>query len=184
MTSMQILLHRETAHREELFTELYQLAFPAVAHFVSARKGSFQDAKDVFQDSLIIFYEKMQEGKLVIEVSKKAYIIGIAKHLWIKKFNHDRHNVTLNGFEERLAIPEDLIPEIHLNKLLKFLELTGEKCLAVLRAFYYDKHPMSKITKEFGFRSEHSATVQKFKCLEKIRNKVKEKSITYEDFTE
>jgi len=54
----------------------------------------------------------------------------------------------------------------------------------LLRAFYYDKLSMSKIANRFGFSSERSATVQKYKCLEKVRDLVKEKSLSYEDFLE
>jgi hypothetical protein len=43
---------------------------------------------------------------------------------------------------------------------------------------------MKKLMKNLGYLNEHSASVQKYKCLEKIRNIVKEKSLTYDDFTE
>jgi hypothetical protein len=35
-----------------------------------------------------------------------------------------------------------------------------------------------------GFANEHSASAQKYKCLEKVREIVKQKSLTYEDFVE
>jgi predicted DNA-binding protein YlxM (UPF0122 family) len=56
--------------------------------------------------------------------------------------------------------------------------------MELLRAFYYDKLSMRKIAGQFDFNSERSATVQKYKCLEKVRDIVKEKSLTYEDFLE
>jgi len=43
----------------------------------------------------------------------------------------------------------------------------------LLQAFYYFKTPMREIAEEFGYRSERSATVQKYKCLEKVRDTVK-----------
>ncbi len=44
--------------REEGFRETYERAFPVVARFVSKMNGSFQDAKDIFHDAMIIFFEK------------------------------------------------------------------------------------------------------------------------------
>jgi hypothetical protein len=56
--------------------------------------------------------------------------------------------------------------------------------MELLHAFYYNRQSMDEITDRFGYSSAHSATVQKFKCLEKMRDTVKEKSLRYEDFTE
>jgi hypothetical protein len=41
---------------------------------------------------------------------------------------------------------------------------------------------MKQIAQRFGLSGERSAAVQKHKCLEKVRNTVKEKALTYEDF--
>jgi DNA-directed RNA polymerase specialized sigma24 family protein len=175
---------RTPAEREKLFTALYENAFPAVARFVNGKGGTFQDAKDIFQDALVIFYEKTTEGKLSVITSDEAYVLGIAKHLWIRKFNQDKTIVSLNDFEAAITIPDDYFPAVESGKLVNFLARAGKRCMDLLQAFYYDKRSVSNITDTFGYSSAHSATVQKFKCLEKIRDMVKEKSVSYEDFTE
>ncbi len=45
------------AERKLLLMQLYQQAFPLVAKFVRNRNGSFEEAKDIFQDALVIYYE-------------------------------------------------------------------------------------------------------------------------------
>src|SRR5688572_32577272 len=87
------------AAREKRFTELYESAFPMVATFVSNRNGSFQEAKDIFQDALVIFYENAVGGKLPPTSSEDAYVLGIAKHLWIRKFNRDKSTISLDDME-------------------------------------------------------------------------------------
>jgi len=52
----------------------------------------------------------------------------------------------------------------------------------LLRSFYYDELPLNDIAETYGFSGIRSATVQKYKCLEKVRETVKEKALTYEDF--
>jgi RNA polymerase sigma factor (sigma-70 family) len=173
----------QTKHPATLFTELYEAAFPSVARFVSKMNGSFDDAKDIFQDALVIFYEKTQQRDFRPAVSDQAYLLGIAKHLWIRKFNRDLKNVPLDRFEAEISLDDD-VATINEPKLLQLLESTGKKCLDLLRAFYYEKLPMRNIAKTFNYRSEHSATVQKYKCIEKIREEIKTKSVSYEDFTD
>ena len=51
-------------NREEFFIRLYKEAFPVVAKYISRRGGSFDEAKDVFHDSLVIYYEKTVQQAL------------------------------------------------------------------------------------------------------------------------
>lgn len=160
--------------------ELYEGTFPAVAKFVSKRGGSFEDAKDIFHDSLVIFCEKLAEEKLPLGVVEQRYLLGIAKHLWFRKAGEDNRKRRLDDLEETISIPEDYFDTSD-NRLLSLLELTGRKCLELLRAFYYDNLGIREIANAFGFSSAHSASVQKFKCIGKMRETIQKKSLTYED---
>jgi len=168
----------------QLFEELYETTFPAVAKFVSKMNGSFEDAKDIFQDALVIYYEKNQQPRFNLTISAEAYILGIAKHLWFRKFNRDHKNISLDESASSFFSDADETIKINNHKLLQLIESTGKKCLDLLRAFYYEKLPMRNIAQTFNYSSEHSATVQKYKCIEKIRTTIKTKSVSHEDFTE
>ncbi|SKC61517.1 RNA polymerase sigma factor [Ohtaekwangia koreensis] len=172
------------AAREKVFEALYKKAFPGVARFVSKMNGTLEDSSDIFQDALVIYYEKSQDESFVLQTSTEAYILGIAKHLWIRKFTRDRMRISLDSTEINITLPNDYVPTINTNQLLKFIEQSGRKCMELLHTFYYEKVSMKEIAGRFGFITERSATVQKFKCLEKVRDKIKEKSIAYEDFIE
>lgn len=166
------------------FESLYEAAFPAVARFVSKQGGTFTDAKDVFHDAMIIWYEKHRDG-FTAQIADEAYILGIAKHLWIRKFNRNKSSVSLDAVEMLIDIPaNDLHSEVHINQLVRYLERAGRRCLDLLVAFYYEKMPMRTIRERFQYGSERSATVQKFKCLEKVREEVRKNSLSYEDFIE
>jgi RNA polymerase sigma factor (sigma-70 family) len=168
----------------KLSEELYESAFPPVARFVSKMSGSFQDAKDIFHDALVIFYERRMHQDFTLNTTAEAYIVGIAKHLWIRKFKQDHKKVSLDALESGISIPQDYYSTPNDAVLLQFLERTGQKCMDLLRAFYYENRPMKDLMQALGYRNEHSAAVQKYKCLEKVRDTIKEKSITYEDFIE
>ena len=181
MTEIQNSLDiRIPEERTLLFGQLYEETFPSVAKFVANRGGTFDDAKDIFHDALVILYEKSNPEKLAFE-SPERYLIGIAKNLWIRKFNDDHKKVGLDEMEKTISIPEDYY-ESGESRLTSVLELTGRKCLRLLRAFYYESHPLEQIKAAFGFSTTHSASAQKFKCIEKMRNIIQEKSMGYEDF--
>ncbi len=173
------------ASRQLLFISLYKKAFPGVAKYVSKMGGSLDEAKDVFQDALIIYYEKITIGPLTLQSNEQAYLLGIAKHLWAKKFRANIRHTPLddNGFEADF-IDNETIQQPSAARLMHYLETAGQKCMEVLKAFYYDNLPVVKIAELFGYTSVRSATVQKYKCMEKIRETIKQKSLAYEDFVE
>lgn len=171
-----------SAQREQLFIHLYKKAFPAAAKYISKMGGSFDDAKDVFQDALVIYYEKTIAGTVPGHTTDVAYLLGISRHLWLKK---NRENNNLQAIDNVMSnLTEDAEETPSSGKLLHYLETTGQKCMDMLKAFYYDKMPIREIATLFGYSGERSATVQKYKCLEKVRDTFKQKALCYEDFLE
>jgi RNA polymerase sigma factor (sigma-70 family) len=171
-----------TGSREALFETLYERAFPPFARFAARMNASFQDARDIFHDALVIFYEKSQDADFSIHTSEEAYVMGIAKHLWIRKFNRDRHHISLDLIESEISLPSDYFPAVDETRLLTYLEKSGKKCLELLRKFYFEKNDLRDIADLLGYRSEHSAAVQKYKCIGKMRDAIKTNAMGYEDF--
>ncbi|WP_316814947.1 sigma-70 family RNA polymerase sigma factor [Pedobacter nyackensis] len=175
-------------NREAWLTTLYKNAFPLVAKYISRMGGSLDEARDIFQDALIIYYEKTVRTELSLEYSDKAYLFGIARHLWNKRYKQSEKQVSIDeldtDFDEQAGLfsPED--QEISASRLFQLLQTAGQKCMQLLSAFYYEQLKMESIAERFGFSGARSATVQKFKCLEKIKETVKEKSVSYEDILE
>lgn len=171
----------QTLTRKDLFIHLYEKAFPHVATFVRKRGGSLDDARDIFQDSLVIYYEKcLNKPEPVID--EAAYLSGIAKHLWYKKFKEQQHYTDAEDYHFDL-MEEENEPKVS-PTLLAYLEISGKKCLELLKSFYYDHLNMKEVAQKFGFSGERSATAQKFKCLEKVREAVKKQSLKKSDFYE
>ncbi|WP_342645995.1 sigma-70 family RNA polymerase sigma factor [Mucilaginibacter sp. CSA2-8R] len=174
-------MEKGNINHEQWLTHLYLSVFSAVAAYIKGKGGTLDDAKDVFQDALVIYYEKAIASKVIIEHSEKAYLLGIAKHLWYHRQQKQKGTVSEDVLDyDHLAIEVVVVPAA--NRLLRYLETAGQKCMDMLQAFYYDKLNMREIAERFNLSGERSATVQKHKCLEKVREKVKEKSLTYEDF--
>jgi DNA-directed RNA polymerase specialized sigma24 family protein len=166
---------------DKRFDTLYEKAFVAFAKFASNRKTSYEDTKDIFHDAMVIYLEKTSHPGLTIHTSPEGYVVGIAKHLWIRKFRHDQQEVSLDE-QHAIAIPADFFPEQKEVSLLNFLERTGQKCMDLLQKFYFEGASLREIATFLGYSTEHSAAVQKFKCIGKLRDFIKAKAVKYEDF--
>ncbi|HBW79380.1 MAG TPA: hypothetical protein DEF78_02660, partial [Sphingobacterium sp.] len=55
----QLINSNRTIDRQLLFMNLYKSTFPIVAKYVSRMGGNLDEAKDVFQDALLVYYEKI-----------------------------------------------------------------------------------------------------------------------------
>ena len=172
----------ETQTRQELFIQLYEEVFPGFAAFVQKMSGSLEDAKDIFQDALLIYYEKIMVQQLSIQSTDQAYLMGIGKHLWYKKFHQ---KITEEDLDiTKMIHKNEEVPLKISDRLLRMIEYSGKKCLELLQSFYFEKRNMSEIASIYGFSGERSATTQKYKCLEKVRDKIKEHAMRKEDFYE
>jgi len=166
--------------REAFFLALYKKAFPVVARYVARMGGSLEEAQDIFQDTLVIYYEKVASAQAGIIVNEKAYLLGIAKRLWLQHYKTGLKNQPLNDFDIE-AVPDE---QPATGKILHYLETAGKKCMELLKAYYYDHLPVGDVATLFGYSGTHSATVAKYKCLEKVRETVKQNSLSYADFIE
>ena len=175
---MEVINEKQTHIEKEQIKSWYRDAFPSVAAFVKRQGGGLDEAREIFQESILIYYEKRISKNFVPNESDQAYLVGIAKKKWLKQRSGKKKIDHLEGID----LTEEKGEQLNTEKVLNHLKLTGEKCLQLLQAFYYQKLNMSQLASRFGFRNERSATVQKYKCLEKVREQVKLKSLTYEDF--
>lgn len=166
--------------RETFFMALYKKAFSPVAHYVARMGGSLEEAQDIFQDTLVVYYEKVTSAQAEIIVNEKAYVLGIAKKMWLQRYKASTKNQPLNDFDTEVLPDEQLAT----GKILYYLETAGKKCMELLKAYYYDRLQVNNVTALFGYSSAHSATVAKYKCLEKVRETIKQKSLNYADFIE
>lgn len=167
-----------TQSRADRITGWYKKAFPVAASWIRKSGGTIEEAKELFQEALIIFYEKIDTDKFDPKVNDNAYLLGIVKKLWAKyvEDNSKLQTLSSSGWQDETE------PKPLEEKLLRLLRQSGQKCMDLLQSFYYENLSMREISERFGYRSERSATVQKYKCLEKVRHEVKLKSLEHESF--
>jgi DNA-directed RNA polymerase specialized sigma24 family protein len=160
-----------TTQQDDPIVSLYRDSFPDFARMVRRMGGTLEQARDSFQDALLIYLEKQKAGKLQVQSSPKAYLLGTAKICWL----HTQDKGSIVPLPEGLepAEPEDRRMEDREEGLLDSLLRSGKKCMELLKAFYYDHCSMQEIAGRFGFNGRRSAAVQKYKCLERVREEIK-----------
>jgi DNA-directed RNA polymerase specialized sigma24 family protein len=164
------IYHRLQENREQVFRELYRSSYPAVAKKLKGLGARREDTRDIFQDALIVLYEKSRRDASFRLDHPRAYLCEVSRRLWLRKQGSELPLTGDDANDDQFAIPADFYaPPKSDRRLVRLLERAGQKCLEILQAFYYHEWSLGEITRQFGYSSVRSATVQKYKCLEKVR---------------
>lgn len=165
----------------KVLEELYK-AYPAIRHFIKTHGGNDDDARDVFQESLIVLFSNVQKNDFTLSASLNTYLFSVSKYMWkdlLKKKNRE-----VNFSIKDVAV-EDINhvqnEEVQWQWLDKILASLGQKCSEILRLFYYEKLSMDEIASKLDYRNVDTAKTQKYKCLERARTMASELSVTIEN---
>lgn len=161
---------------KDILKAIYYTYFPTIKRLVMDHHGSEQDAKDVFQEGLIIIYRKSKEGNLNISSTFKTYIYAICRFIWIKELSITKENsVRLTGYLEYENIPDINFDEYKKHRQYelyqKHFKRLGKSCRKILKLFLKNV-PLVEIAKKIGTSPEFIRK-KKFNCKEQLINYIK-----------
>ena len=85
MSEDKIFLQGIAQGNTPVLRQVYAKYFDSIAKFTLQNKGSLEDAKDLFQDALMIMYEKLQDADFELQHGLHTYLYSICRNLWLKK---------------------------------------------------------------------------------------------------
>ncbi|WP_299223684.1 sigma-70 family RNA polymerase sigma factor [uncultured Aquimarina sp.] len=68
----------------------YKKNLPPVRKLILQYKGTTEDVEDIFQEALILLYNKLHSGDLELHQPIYLYFIGICKNLWRNQLRKQR----------------------------------------------------------------------------------------------
>ena len=161
---------------DKALATIYTENFPSVLRMVLQYKGSEDDAKDLFQEAMIILYEKVQQEEFDLYSKLKTFLYAICRHLWLKKQQNGSWQLALPDELAEILPGEDLnITGEHQQKDLQFTIMEqamgnmGEPCRTILEDYYVRKMSMQEIAEKFGYTNSENAKNQKYKCLMRLK---------------
>lgn len=150
---------------------IYQENYPAIKKHIIDNNGYPQDAKDIFQDAIVIIYEQSKKRELDLDCSFSTYLYSICKILWLRELKKKRKERTDKIELEDFLNVQDIIgsydeTERYANYHKHIINL-GYNCQKILRLFY-DGVPLKEIARIMGYKNEDIVKSKKFTCKEKL----------------
>ena len=145
-----------------------------VLQMVLSNNGNEEDAKDVYQESIIILYNKVKAGDFELTSKLKAYIYSVCRRIWLKKLNQrSKKESELKDFHESIPVESDLelheIRDLQLSRMEESMLMLGEPCRTIIQDFYMQNKSMQEICDKFGYTNPDNAKTQKYKCLQRLK---------------
>jgi RNA polymerase sigma factor (sigma-70 family) len=162
---------------KQILKSIYQTYFSTIKRLVMDNYGSEQDAKDVFQEGIIIIYRKAKEGNLKLTSSFKSYIYSVCRYVWIKQQAINKENTEkLEVYVEYETVPDVTLDEYEKNEQYKLYQKHFKRlekdCQKLLQLFL-KKVPLKDIADVMGIESQQFVKRKKYKCKEQLVRYIK-----------
>lgn len=163
---------------EKALEFIYKKYYRMMTKLVITNSGTEDEARDVYQDALVVFWQKARSGNLVLTSKISTYVYSICQNLWRKELDRKKR---LSNEEKDSAESLDLDGPEREKIIARCMEQLGETCRKVLMYYYFDEMSMQEIADKLGFANTDTAKTKKYKCKQKLDELVKAQ-YTEQDF--
>ncbi len=174
-TEQEISILKGLANNEKDAIEaIYRENFAMVQAFILNNNGSVDDARDIFQETMIVLFERAKDETFELNCKIKTYVYSVCRRLWLKKLQQlHRFSTQVESLEEIVPVEEEIEEHEKKNSDFELMESSmskmGEPCKSLLDAYYLQNKNMQTIAKEFGYTNADNAKTQKYKCLIRLK---------------
>lgn len=155
---------------EKALEFIYRKYYRMMTKMVITNSGTEEEALDVYQDALVVFWQKARSGNLVLTSKMSTYIYSICQNLWRKELDRKKR---LSNEEKDVAESTDMDGPEREKIIALCMAQLGETCRKVLMYYYFDEMSMQEIADKLGFANTDTAKTKKYKCKQKLDELVK-----------
>lgn len=149
----------------------YSEYYPMVLDYVQKNGGTHDDAADIFQEGMVVLYQKVQDTTLEWRSSLKTYLFAVCRNKWLMVLRKKRVRKTTR-LDERdpiaddFSIQKDIVVSERNELMRKHFKTLGEDCQKILTLFF-ESTSLREIAEIMGF-SEAYSKKKKFTCQKKL----------------
>jgi RNA polymerase sigma factor (sigma-70 family) len=164
------ILERIRKGDETALQYLYKQHYRMMLRLVLKNSGTEEEAQDVFQDALILFWQKVHQPEFKLTSKISTFLYSVCHNLWRKEL--DKKSRTSKE-EKDEAIIEDWDRQERIQIMNDCINKLGETCRKILQYYYFDELSMHDIAQLMGFSNADTAKTKKYKCKKELDELVK-----------
>ena len=70
-----------------ILKRVYIAYFPMILKLIINNSGTPDDAKDIYQEAIIVLYNKIKSGDFELTSKLKTFIYSVCRRLWLKRLS-------------------------------------------------------------------------------------------------
>ncbi len=159
------------SHTDKFLRYVYKKNWPMVLSMILKNQGKEEDAGDIFQEAMIVFYEQVKNGSLELHCKISTYLYAVARNLWNNKLKRHKASykyqqfVKQSGAQSSESHAEYLLKEERAELVRAWMDQLKEDCKKILLLSIFEEKPMKEIFPIMGYQNEQIARNKKHKCL-------------------
>jgi RNA polymerase sigma factor (sigma-70 family) len=166
---------------EKALSYLYSHTLKKVKGYILSNSGTQDEANDIFQDAVIIFFKSVIENKFEDNLSVDAYLFTISKNLWINAAKRKRKLVHVDIEDQHLSAESyNQLDSMISAEKRKALDIAYSKledaCRKLLGLVAYEKLSMKELQEKMQLSSENAAKTMHYRCKQSFHKIIKENS--------
>ncbi len=175
---------------DQMIRSLYELYFPSVRYLVVRNNGTENDARDVFQNTILVLLQKIRDKRFSLNCSLKTYIYSVARFLWLKELKKRKKYIDhLINEEDFIDVAVDTAEIYERNERLylyrKVFEKLSDNCKKIL-TLHNEGRSIREITIIMGYNSEQHTKNRCYRCKLALTKMIKAtygyQELNYEEF--
>ena len=163
---------------DQAFAELYKEYYPMISSFIQTNNGSKSDAADIFQDALIVIYDKIREPKFQLTCSIKTYLYSICRNLWLKKLAKRKKQTVVKDTVPPIELMPNIAEILETNEqttlVANLLKQIGDDARQILIYYYFEGLKTKEVTEKMGFANDFVTRNKKSNSLKRLRTLLNE----------
>lgn len=173
------LLNRIRQRDNQAVKELYKIAFNYCTTFIVKNQGTQVDAREIFQECMMILLQKLQDKDFNINCNVKSYLYAICRNQWLnerKKRGKTDAIITEDG-KEIVLIDDTSGSEAAAEKENKFtrifqqLKTASEDCQKLIQLTFFKKLSDKEIAPLMDYSLEFVRNKRR-RCIGSLRKKL------------
>jgi RNA polymerase sigma factor (sigma-70 family) len=170
---------------EVILTNFYKQNIHYVRSYITRNSGCEEDVEDVFQDALMLIYQKLQANSLEIKNSSvRTYFVGVCKNIWKNRLRRkrkiilDESVIEINNECINDSIIDDMADKEKQCLYRKYFLKLNESNKKVLYLFFEGKS-MKEIANVMGYTEAYTRK-KKFQSKKSLLEMIEQDPIYHE----
>ncbi len=164
---------------EEIVKAVYREYFKSIQHLVVYNHGTVDDAKDLFQDAMIVVCERLQSRELVLSCSFGTFLYAIARNIWLRRLAEKGKTIgltkeVLDCSMQPCGVPESKL-SLHERRMIMFqrhFDTLTTSCKKIIRMML-KKARTKQIQEEMGYNSLAYTRKRKYQCKKALIKRIR-----------